>query len=180
MFRSKQGKVLNLFEKLGFTFDHFNSSGKTSIYYALEHLDSRHRHLFVHNTLTQPEDVVAAHEWNNQTYWVSCPNANLYIENRLPNYQMFLDLNARVCLGTDSLTSNWQLSILEEIKTIVRYQSFIPLEELIRWATLNGAEALGIADRFGSIVEGKTPGLNLISVNDQGNLDLDSTVKKLC
>lgn len=179
MFRSKQGRVLNLFEKLGFNFDHFNSSGKASIYYALEHLDSRHRHLFVHNTLTQPEDVVAAHEWNEQTYWVSCPNANLYIENRLPDYRMFLDLNARVCLGTDSLTSNWQLSILEEIKTISRYQSFVPFEELIRWATLNGAEALGIADRFGSIRKGKMPGLNLISVNDQEHFDLNSTVKKL-
>ncbi len=179
MFQSKQGRVLNLFEKLGFNFDHFKSSGKASIYYALENLDSRHRHLFVHNTLTQPEDVVAAHEWNKQTYWVTCPNANLYIENRLPDYRMFLDLNARVCLGTDSLTSNWQLSILEEIKTISRYQSFVPFEELIRWATLNGAEALGIADRFGRITKGKTPGLNLISINDHEHFDLSSTVKKL-
>jgi imidazolonepropionase-like amidohydrolase len=55
----------------------------------------------------------------------------------------------------------------------------VPLEELIRWATVNGAEALGIEDRFGSIQKGKTPGLNLISVNDQEHFDLNSTVKKL-
>ena len=48
-----------------------------------------------------------------------------------------------VTIGTDSLTSNWQLSIWEEIKTIKKYQSFVTLETLLTWATINGAKALG-------------------------------------
>ncbi|HQV66448.1 MAG TPA: amidohydrolase family protein, partial [Saprospiraceae bacterium] len=98
-----------------------------------------------------------------QIFWATCPNANLYIENKLPDYQIFRDADAKVTIGTDSLTSNWQLSIWEEIKTIRKYQSYIPLEELLTWATINGAEALSYEDRLGSFEVGKTPGILHIS-----------------
>ena len=67
-----------------------------------------------------------------------------------------------MCVGTDSLTSNWQLDILEELKTIARYQSYVPFADLLRWATLNGAEALQFDDRMGSLEVGKQPGLLLL------------------
>lgn len=179
MFRHKEGDFLRLFRQFGFSFDHFEPINKASIFYAIEHMDARHRHLFVHNTLTQHEEVEAVKNWNNESYWVSCPNANLYIENRLPDYRMFMDMDANVCLGTDSLTSNWQLSILEEIKAIRRYQSFVPQKQLIHWACFNGARALGIEDRYGSIEVGKTPGINYITVNSQEEIDHHSEVIRI-
>lgn len=179
MFRNKDGDFVRLFEGFGFAFDHFEATGKSSIYYALENLDVKHRHLFVHNTLTREPEVKTAGKMIRHCYWVSCPNANLYIENKLPDYQVFLNTGAKVCLGTDSLTSNWQLSILEEIKTICRYQSFVPQEEIIRWATINGAEALGIDDQFGSLTQGSTPGLNLITTDKSGRIDKHSIVKRI-
>jgi len=62
-------------------------------------------------------------------------------------------------IGTDSLTSNWQLSIIEEMKTIRKYASYVSLEEVLTWATINGAQALGFDDELGSIEVGKRPGL---------------------
>ena len=62
-------------------------------------------------------------------------------------------------IGTDSLTSNWQLSILEEIKTIRKYASYVSLDTLLEWATINGAKALGFDHKLGSIEVGKKPGL---------------------
>ena len=100
--------------------------------------------------------------WNSNVFWASCPNANLYIENSLPNYQIFIDNDAKVCLGTDSLTSNWQLSILSEMQAIARYQSYVNDETLLTWATLNGAIALGFDDELGSFEVGKKPGINLL------------------
>jgi len=82
----------------------------------MEHMDPAHRTIFVHNTLTSPEEIKAAQTWSDQVYWATCANANLYIENRLPFYQHFMHTGARMTIGTDSLTSNWQLSILEEMK----------------------------------------------------------------
>ncbi len=67
-----------------------------------------------------------------------------------------------MCVGTDSLTSNWQLDILEELRTIARYQSYVPFDDLLRWATLNGAEALQLDHRLGSLEVGKQPGLLLL------------------
>jgi cytosine/adenosine deaminase-related metal-dependent hydrolase len=118
--------------------------------------------LFVHNTTTSIADIQAAQAWNPQVFWATCPNANLYIENRLPVYQYFLDTGAKVTIGTDSLTSNWQLSILEEMKTIARFQSYVTFDTLLRWATLNGAEALGFEQDFGSLEPGKKPGVLLL------------------
>jgi len=180
LFRSKSGNLLDFFSTFGFSIDHFQPTGKNAIHYALQHLDPGHRTLFVHNTMTQPEDIAAAEAWSDRVYWATCPNANLYIENRLPNYQYFLDAGSRVTIGTDSLTSNWQLSVLDELKTIARYQSYLPTETLLRWATLNGAEALGMDDELGSFEPEKRPGVNLLFGFEQEAILSETTaVKKL-
>ncbi|MEZ4926779.1 MAG: amidohydrolase family protein [Saprospiraceae bacterium] len=180
LFLNKTGDFLNFYSKFGITLDKFASTGKNAIYYALENLNPETRNLFVHNTLTSREDIEAAQSWSNLVYWASCPNANLYIENRLPNYQHFMETNARVALGTDSLTSNWQLSILEEMKTIARFQSYVPFETLLRWATLNGAEALGFDDTLGSFDVGKKPGLVLIQgLDGNGVLEASATAERV-
>lgn len=169
LFQIGTGGFKDFYDGFGFSLDHFKPSGQTSIHYAIQHLKPNFKTIFVHNTLTSREDVLAAKTWNDQVFWASCPNANLYIENRMPDYAVFLDTDAKVTLGTDSLTSNWQLSIWEEVKTIRKYASYVPLETLIQWATINGAQALGYDDRLGSIEVGKTPGLIHVGNNGEVN-----------
>ncbi|CAH1001998.1 Adenosine deaminase [Neolewinella maritima] len=160
LFQTGEGPFRDFFTGFGATLDHFDAPGTPSIYHALQRMDPAKRTLFVHNTLTTEEAILAAQAWGeNGVYWATCPNANLYIENRLPRYDRFLNTGAKVCVGTDSLTSNWQLDILEELRTITRYQSYVPFAALLRWATLNGAEALQLDDRMGSLEVGKRPGL---------------------
>ncbi|MCC7465321.1 MAG: amidohydrolase family protein [Saprospiraceae bacterium] len=180
LFLEKTGGFLEFYSKFGISLESFEPSGKSSIHYALQHMNPALRSLFVHNTLTTRADIAAAQAWSDKVYWATCPNANLYIENRLPDYSAFLDTGARVTIGTDSLTSNWQLSILEEMKTIARYQSYVSFDTLLRWATLNGAEALGFDDTLGSIEPGKTPGLLLLQNLDAKGVPLASaTVKRV-
>ncbi|MBP6681145.1 MAG: amidohydrolase family protein, partial [Saprospiraceae bacterium] len=121
-------------------------------------------------------DIEAAQSWSDQVYWATCANANLYIENRLPFYKHFIDAGARMTIGTDSLTSNWQLSILEEMKTISRYQSYVPFETLLQWATLNGAMALGMEDTLGSLDKGKTPGVLVLDFDPEVGVLFDAGV----
>jgi cytosine/adenosine deaminase-related metal-dependent hydrolase len=163
-FVSKAGGFIPFYESFGFTLDQFAATGSRSIHYTLENMNPEHKTIFVHNTTCIDLDIDAAHTWSKKVYWASCPNANLYIENRLPNYQLFLDKDARVTLGTDSLTSNWQLNIASEMLSIQKYASYVPLSRLTQWACLNGAEALGYEDRLGSFQTGKKPGINLIQV----------------
>lgn len=169
------GPFIDFVKGFGLSTDAFAASGRTSIHYALKNMDPSHRTLFVHNTMTTENDIIAAHRWSKNVFWVTCPNANLYIENRLPNYQSFLNQNAMMTIGTDSLTSNWQLSILEELKTILKYQSYLTFETVLQWATLNGALALGFQQDLGSIEYGKSPGLNLLAMPDPAQeFDLNS------
>ena len=159
LFMQGTGGFVDFYKGFGMSLDHFKPTGMTSIHYAIQHIKPDFKTIFVHNTLTTKADIEAATEWNKDIYWATCPNANLYIENSLPDYKAFLGTNASVTIGTDSLTSNWQLSIWEEIKTIRKYASYVPLDTLITWATLNGAKALGYEDRLGSITVGKKPGI---------------------
>ncbi|MDO8971322.1 MAG: amidohydrolase family protein, partial [Saprospiraceae bacterium] len=96
------------------------------------------------------------------------------------NYAAFLETQARVTIGTDSLTSNWQLSILEEMKTIARYQRYVPFQTILQWATLNGAQALGFDDTLGSLEVGKTPGLVCIQgVSPDWALQSDASAQRI-
>ncbi len=180
LFQTKTGGFLDFYGKFGISLGQFEASGKSSIYYALANMNPANRSLFVHNTLTSKADIEAAQAWSPNTFWATCPNANLYIENRLPDYAAFLSANARVTIGTDSLTSNWQLSVLEELKTIARYQRYVPFSSLLRWATLNGAQALGFDDNLGSLEVGKTPGVLLIQGVSVGwQLGMDAEVERI-
>lgn len=180
LFLHKKGAFLDFYSKFGISLDQFEATGQPSIYYALANMNPANRSIFVHNTLTTSSDIEAAQAWSQHVYWATCPNANLYIENSLPNYAAFLEKQARVTIGTDSLTSNWQLSVLEELKTIARYQSYVPFATLLRWATLNGAQALGFDDTLGSLEVGKTPGIVLIQgVSPDWKLRQEATARRV-
>ena len=179
LFLHGKSDFYDFYGNFGISLDAFKPSGKTAIHYALENLDPSVKTLFVHNTLTSKADIGAAQMWSENVFWATCPNANLYIENRLPNYRYFIEDNARMTIGTDSLTSNWQLSILEEMKTIQRFQSYVPFETLIRWATLNGAQALGFDGALGSLDIGKTPGINLLDLENDFLLRGSTSVTKV-
>lgn len=180
LFLNGTGAFHDFFKGFNMSLKDFQAIGKTAIFYALQYLDPQHKTLFVHNTLTTKEDIQAAQLILPETYWATCPNANLYIENRLPNYQVFLDTDANVTIGTDSLTSNWQLSILEEMKTILKYQSYINFDQVLQWATLNGAKALSWEEELGSIEIGKKPGLVLIeNIDEKAILTSNSTSRRI-
>lgn len=179
LFLDGGGDFLPFFSGFGFNFDHFKPTGKTSIHYALANMDPRCRTLFVHNTLSTPDDIRAAQAWSDRVFWATCANANLYIENRLPNYQYFIETGAVMTIGTDSLTSNWQLSVLEEIKTIARYQSGVSFQTLLQWATLNGAKALGFDADLGSIEVGKQPGLLSLNIGKEAQFTEGTKVIRL-
>ena len=162
LFRAKKGGFLSFFQSFGINLDSFDPIGATSPHYTCTHLKPKSNVLFVHNTLTSTSDIDFVHHWSDKVYWATCPNANLYIENRLPNYRDFIETGANMTVGTDSLSSNWRLSILNEIQTIQKYQSYLDTTELLVWATSNGAKALNMQDELGSFETGKKPGVLLL------------------
>lgn len=127
--------------------------------------------ILVHNTFADRNTVKKVNKRKN-LFWCLCPNANLYIEDQVPPVDMLIEENCRIVTGTDSLASNSHLSILEELKTLNKYYPWVPLQDLIRWATINGALALGEEAEYGSIQPGKKPGLLLLQDIDLQKMQL--------
>ena len=162
-FREKKGSILDRLKYFNIPTDNWQATGKSSLQATLPHLPANNKLQLVHNTFTSEEDILFANNYNKHLFWCFCVNANLYIENNLPDVNLFMANNCHITLGTDSYASNWSLSIFDEIKTLHKHFAVIDWNDLLQWATLNGAKFLGIDNIFGSIEKGKAPGLNLIS-----------------
>ncbi|MFA5245880.1 MAG: amidohydrolase family protein [Pedobacter sp.] len=161
-FLNKTGDFIDFYKFLNQDISFFEPQLRTSLQTVLPLLSDEQKIMLVHNTFTDAEDIRFACLSGKEIYWCFCPNANLYIENRLPDINLFQDSGFKMTIGTDSLASNEKLCILSEIQTIQTYFPEFKFTTLLEWATLNGAMFLGVQDRFGSIEKGKTPGLNLI------------------
>jgi aminodeoxyfutalosine deaminase len=129
------------------------------------------RLILVHNTCITAREAGTIAESGNIA-WCLCPSSNRYITGKMPPAEMLSETGGKVVIGTDSLSSNDSLDILKEIKLLQEDNPAIPLETLIRWATSNGAAALGLDDSLGSISPGKKPGLLLIENMDLHNMRL--------
>jgi cytosine/adenosine deaminase-related metal-dependent hydrolase len=183
-FKSGTGAIANhLTNNLGIDISHWKPTGKSSLATILGFLPAENQLLLVHNTFTTKKDLDELKKIRSleNTFFVLCPNSNLYIENQLPPVSLFREEELNVCLGTDSLASNHELSILSEMITLQVNFPKLQLDELLIWVCLNGAKALQIDDNFGSLEVGKKPGINLISGIDFKKLCLteSSRIKRL-
>lgn len=179
LYRYKTGAFVNFYESLKKDIGFFKAQARNSLRSILPLLPESQRILLVHNTYTSFKDNNFVDRYKRDVTWCLCPNANLYIESRLPNIDLFIRSRRPVVLGTDSLASNDKLSILSEIKTLLKNSSNLSLELAIKWATINGAKYFGVDDVYGSLEPGKKPGVNLLTNNKGLNITEATEVVKL-
>lgn len=101
-----------------------------------------------------------------------CPKSNAKFGHGFAPFERFLDAGIAVGLGSDSVASNNLCDILEESRfasLVARNrpgsERFIGPGEMLRAATLGGAEALGLEDKIGSLEPGKKADLAVISLD---------------
>jgi cytosine/adenosine deaminase-related metal-dependent hydrolase len=176
-FTSKTGGFLKLYEFLGLDLSFYTAPGVSSLQATLPKLP-RAKVLLVHNTQTSAADLEFASQQNKELFWCLCPNANLYIESQLPDVALFQQTGLTITLGTDSLASNHQLSVLQEMQTLQHHKQ-VPFETLLQWATINGATFLGIDPQYGSFEVGKNPGILLLENLDEEVISDESTITRL-
>ncbi len=162
-FMGEKNDFEKLYQFLNLDISWFYAQKTTSLQYYYPFLKNQNT-ILVHNTVTTQQDIEFTN--NQTTFWCFCPNANLYIENKLPNFKLFKNLQNNICFGTDSLASNWDLNLISEANVILKNTPTFNIETILKFMTLNGAKALTISDKFGSFIKGKNVGLNLISTNN--------------
>lgn len=113
--------------------------------------DFRQPKLFIHGNHLAPTARIP----RNSTI-VYCPRTHAAFGHPPHPFREFLQRGVRVCLGTDSLASNPDLDILAEARFVHEKYPDFPPDQLLRMITLSGAEALGWADKTGSLEPGKS------------------------
>jgi len=88
---------------------------------------------------------------------VTCPRSNERLGVGSTPVPKLLGDGIPVALGTDSLASAPDLDLFAEMATLLRQQPGIAPLAALRMVTVNGASALGIDDRLGTIEPGKIP-----------------------
>ena len=166
LYQHGTGGFIDFYKKLQIPYQDFPVTGKSSLQSYLPYFNNGQSILLVHNTHTSEEDVLFA-----KTYAASnaidlryclCVNANLYIEDCTPPIDLLMKHQCAIVLGTDSLSSNGQLSIVKEMQAIHHHFPHIPLEKIFHWATAAGAEALQWGNTLGRLKKGMKPGVVLI------------------
>ena len=100
-----------------------------------------------------------------------CPISNAKLASGVARVPEMLAAGITVGLGTDGPVCNNSLSLFEEMKFASLIQkatrldaTVLPADQILRMATINGARALGLGDRIGSLEVGKQADLLLLDL----------------
>lgn len=98
-----------------------------------------------------------------------CVRSNEFTGVGRPPVRLFTDAGLNICLGTDSLASNWDLNILNEMRAVKEIAPELSLEAILSMGTINGARALGFDHRLGSLEPGKDAFILALPLGPEGD-----------
>ena len=136
--------------------------------------------LLVHNVCLKQDDIDAAKKVMNNVYWAVCPLSNIFIHNALPPIPLMRENGLDIAIGTDSLSSNDNLDMMGEIRCLHTDFPEVPMGEIFKWASLNGARFLSKDNELGSFTQGKRPGIVLVTdVDAEGCVTASSVTRRI-
>jgi len=103
---------------------------------------SRRKTIFVHCTYADKNELENIKRTDSTV--CLCLRSNKYISEELPDIHSIIKSGVNIGVGTDSLASNWDLDFINELKFIYGNFSDINPNAIFKWATTNGAKALGL------------------------------------
>jgi 5-methylthioadenosine/S-adenosylhomocysteine deaminase len=117
---------------------------------------------------------------------VHCPESNLKLASGLCPVARLAAAGVNVALGTDGAASNNDLDLFGEMRTaallakgVARRADVLPAAAILRMATLNGAQALGLGDRVGSLLPGKEADLICVDLSRPASQPVHSPISQL-
>lgn len=113
------------------------------------------------------------------------PSSNLKLSSGICDVSRLMDKRINVALGTDSASSNNKQSMLKEIEVaalISKLKSADNLKafDVLKMATINGAKALGLGDKVGTVEEGKCADLIMINIDNINHIPNNDLIASIC
>ena len=151
MFRGGRGPLFDLLKILGRPME--DCGGKTPLAAMLDRAPLDEHWIAVHLNELDEEDF--AHLAGGPRFHIAhCPRSGRYFKHRPFELRRLLDLGFNVCLGTDSLASNFSLSLFAEMQTLRDAHPWLAPERILGMATVSGARALHQEHALGKICAG--------------------------
>ena len=133
----------------------------------LRRLAGAPRSLVIHGNYLAADEIEFVAQQRGRMSVVYCPRTHAYFEHEPYPLEAMRAAGVRIALGTDSRASNPDLRVLEEVRYVANSYPGVSPRDALRMATLDAAEALGLADHAGSLTVGKRADLVAISVGVQ-------------
>lgn len=122
--------------------------------------------------MTQLTDAEIARAAETGISIAHCPESNMKLASGMAPVARLLEAGVNVCLGTDGAASNNDLNMLGEMrsaamlgKVVAKDASALDAATVLEMATLNGAKALNIDDRVGSLEVGKWADITCVALD---------------
>lgn len=112
------------------------------------------------------------------------PSSNLKLSSGFLDCTRVLNKKVNLAIGTDSSASNNNLSMIKEISLtslVSKYNNPKNLKayDVLKMATINGAKALGLDDKIGTLEEGKLADIILIDLNNPNHTPQNNLISSL-
>jgi cytosine/adenosine deaminase-related metal-dependent hydrolase len=85
---------------------------------------------------------------------VHCPRSHAYFGHSAFQFEKLRELGFNICLGTDSLASNENLSLFAEMRAFQKEFPEVSPEEVLKMVTVNAAQALHQENALGKMRSG--------------------------
>jgi len=148
MFSEGDGALFDFMNEIGRSMD--DCDGMTPVGMMLKREVLNGRWIVAHLNELRPADLSLL--GNAPRFHIAhCPRSHGYFGHAPFLLRELRALGFNLCLGTDSLASNADLSLFAEMREVRRTLPSLPAVEILRMATANGAAALGQGEMLGRL-----------------------------
>ena len=170
MFRAASGPLYEFIKSIGRAMDDCGNETPLGLFVGAPSGRALPHWIVAHLNELSERDFDLVERSNSKFHVVHCPRSHNYFGHSPFAFDRLRSFGLNICLGTDSLASNENLSLFAEMRAFQKNFPRVLPEEIFRMVTLNPARALRQENALGQIRTGF--GADLIAVPCSGSTDI--------
>jgi cytosine/adenosine deaminase-related metal-dependent hydrolase len=151
MFRDASGAAFDFLKEIGRPMNDCGRETPLSLFLRTRTIDQRWIVAHLNELDAGDFDLLSAAP---KFHIAHCPRSHTFLGHAPFALERLRALGFNICLGTDSLASNSDLSLFDELRELLHNEPWLSPREALEMATINGAAAIGQRNSLGCIRAG--------------------------
>jgi cytosine/adenosine deaminase-related metal-dependent hydrolase len=173
------GALRDLLESVG-AWEESENARLSCVLDYLTALSRAERALVIHGNYLDDDEVAFLADRQDRMAVVYCPRTHAYFEHESYPLAEMLAAGVTMAFGTDSRSSNPDLSLLAEMRFVRDMHPDVAPSKIVELATLGGARALGLADQIGTLEPGKRADIVAVRMPGGANDPIEQILSDNC